>query len=225
MSVLRPVVRRQVDESALAANEWPEHWPIALRRVHLGRGSSGIPDAMPGLAALPSPAGLLDLDKAVRLLRVAMKEDARVVVTADFDCDGATACAVAVRGLRMLGARNVTYAVPDRMVHGYGLTTGLVEELSALQPDLLLTVDHGIACHAGIAAAKAKGWQVIVTDHHLPGETLPDADAIVNPQRAGDTFACKALAGVGVLFYLLLALRAAARDAGRGRDHRSDHAA
>ena len=214
MSTLRPIVRRQVDEALLADADWPTHWPAALRRVHLARGSTGPNQALPGLASLPPPDGLLDLDKAVALLRDAIARDAHIVVTADFDCDGATACAVAVRGLRMLGARRVSYAVPDRMVHGYGLTPGLVDEIAALQPDLLLTVDHGIACHAGIAAAKVRGWQVIVTDHHLPGETLPDADAIVNPQRQGDSFASKALAGVGVLFYLLLGLRTAARNAG-----------
>lgn len=212
--MLRPIVRRQVDEATLTEGDWPEHWPLALRRVHLARGSKGGSDAMPGLAVLPPPTGLLDLDKAVTLLREGIKSDAHIVVTADFDCDGATACAVAVRGLRMLGARNVSYAVPDRMVHGYGLTPGLVDELADMNPDILLTVDHGIACHAGIAAAKSRGWQVIVTDHHLPGETLPIADAIVNPQRAGDAFPSKALAGVGVLFYVLLAMRAAARDAG-----------
>lgn len=212
--MLRPIVRRQVDEATLTEGGWPEHWPLALRRVHLARGSKGGSDAMPGLAVLPPPTGLLDLDKAVTLLREGIKSDAHIVVTADFDCDGATACAVAVRGLRMLGARNVSYAVPDRMVHGYGLTPGLVDELADMNPDILLTVDHGIACHAGIAAAKSRGWQVIVTDHHLPGETLPIADAIVNPQRAGDAFPSKALAGVGVLFYVLLAMRAAARDAG-----------
>lgn len=214
MSVLRPIVRRQVDEAALMEGDWPAHWPLALRRVHLARGSKGADEAMPGLSMLPPPIGLLDLDKAVALLREAIKTDAHIVVTADFDCDGATACATAVRGLRMLGASNVSYAVPDRMVHGYGLTPGLVDQLAALKPDVLLTVDHGIACHAGIAAAKSRGWQVIVTDHHLPGDTLPDADAIVNPQRLGDTFPSKALAGVGVLFYLLLGLRAAARNAG-----------
>jgi len=214
VSILRPIVRRQVDETALTEGDWPDHWPLALRRVHLARGSIGTSEAMPGLGALPPPTGLLDLDKAVDLLRQAIETDAHIVITADFDCDGATACAVAVRGLRMLGARHVSFAVPDRMVHGYGLTPGLVDELAALKPDLLLTVDHGIACHAGIAAANSHGWQVIVTDHHLPGETLPDADAIVNPQRPGDGFAGKSLAGVGVLFYLLLALRARARDAG-----------
>lgn len=214
MSAVRPITRRQVDETKLSDVDWPSHWPIALRRVHLARGSAGLNQALPGLATLPPPDGLLDLDKAVALLRDAITRDAHIVVTADFDCDGATACAVAVRGLRMLGARRVSYAVPDRMLHGYGLTPGLVDEIATLQPDVLLTVDHGIACHAGIVAAKSRGWQVVVTDHHLPGETLPDADAIVNPQRSGDAFSSKALAGVGVLFYVLLGLRAAARNAG-----------
>src|SRR3546814_341966 len=136
------------------------------------------------------------------------------LVVGDFDCDGATACAVAVRGLRMLGARRVSHAVPNRMVHGYGLSPALVEELAPLQPDLLVTVDHGIACHAGIAAAKARAWQVLVTDHHLPGDALPPADAIVNPNQPGDGFGSRMLAGVGVIFYVLLALRRKLRDAG-----------
>ena len=136
------------------------------------------------------------------------------MVVGDFDCDGATACAVGVRGLRMLGARRVSHAVPNRMVHGYGLSPALVEELAALQPELLVTVDHGIACHAGVAAARARGWQVLVTDHHLPGQQLPPADAIVNPNCAGDAFPSKCLAGVGVIFYVLLALRRHLRQSG-----------
>ena len=136
------------------------------------------------------------------------------MVVGDFDCDGATACATVVRGLRLLGARRVSHAVPNRMVHGYGLSPALVDELAALRPDLLLTVDHGIACHAGIEAARARGWRVVVTDHHLPGPRLPAADAIVNPNLPGDEFPSKALAGVGVVFYLLLALRRHLREAG-----------
>ena len=212
MTKTRPLQRREMDEAALGSAEWPAHWPEALRRVHAARGSEGGAMAVPSLRVLPAPDGLLGLEKAVSLLREAIARNAHIVVTADFDADGATACAVAVRGLRLLGATRVSYAVPDRMVHGYGLTPGLVEEIAALHPDILLTVDHGIACHAGIAAAKAHGWQVIVTDHHLPGETLPDADAIIDPQQPGDTFPGKSLAGVGVLFYLLLGLRAALRD-------------
>jgi single-stranded-DNA-specific exonuclease len=155
------------------------------------------------------------MDAAVRLLAQAIAEDAHIVVVGDFDCDGATACATGVRGLRMLGARRVSHAVPNRFVHGYGMSPPLVDELAALQPDLLVTVDHGIACHAGIAAAKARGWKVLVTDHHMPGETLPPADAIVDPNQHGDGFPSKALAGVGVMFYVLLALRRHLRESGK----------
>lgn len=209
----RRIVRRPVpavqDDAA-----WPSEWPELLRRLHAARGSARHDDAMPRLADLPAPDALSGLTDAVALLRDAIAGHRHIVVTADFDCDGATACAVAVRGLRMLGARRVSFAVPDRAVHGYGLTPALVQHIAPLQPDLLLTVDHGIACHAGIAAAKARGWQVLVTDHHLPGDTLPPADAIVNPNQPGDAFPGKALAGVGVLFYLLLALRSALRRQG-----------
>ena len=205
MNAPRRIVRRPAADTG---GDWPAHWPEPLRRAHAARGSSGLDAAQPRLASLLPPAGMLGLDVAAALLRDAITADRRIVVTADFDCDGATACAVAVRGLRLLGARQVDFAVPDRQVHGYGLTPALVATLEPLQPDLLVTVDHGIACHAGIAAAKARGWQVIVTDHHLPGSSLPAADAIVDPNQPGDDFPSKALAGVGVLFYLLLALRA-----------------
>jgi single-stranded-DNA-specific exonuclease len=152
------------------------------------------------------------------LLHAAIKAQARIIVVGDFDCDGATGTAVAVRGLRMLGAQDVGYAVPNRMRHGYGLSPAIVAGLLPRKPELLITVDNGIAAHAGVAAAKAQGMQVIVTDHHLPGTTLPDADAILNPQVAGDTFPSKALAGVGVMFYLLLALRARMRGQGAFAD-------
>ena len=204
MSVTRRIVRRQPIE---ASGEWPASWPPLLRRVHAARGSDAR-SAMPRLADLLPFTDLHGVDAAVDLLRDAIDRDARILVVGDFDCDGATACAVGVRGLRMLGARHVGHAVPNRIVHGYGMTPGLVDEIAALQPDLVVTVDHGIACHSGIDAAKARGWQVLVTDHHLPGPTLPAADAIVNPNQPGDGFASKAMAGVGVIFYLLLALRA-----------------
>lgn len=204
MSVTRRIVRRA---AAQPAGEWPAHWPAVLRRVHAARGSDAT-TAMPRLADLLPFHALTGMDAAVELLQAAIQRDAHVLVVGDFDCDGATACAVGVRGLRMLGANRVSHAVPNRIAHGYGLTPGLVAELAGLKPDLLVTVDHGIACHAGIAAAKQLGWQVLVTDHHLPGPTLPPADAIVNPNQPGDTFPSKALAGVGVMFYVLLALRA-----------------
>ncbi|NYZ63345.1 single-stranded-DNA-specific exonuclease RecJ [Luteimonas sp. SJ-16] len=189
--------------------------PPLLRRIYAARGAHDIDAACPRLSGLLPPDGLSNIDVATRLLADAIERDARILVVGDFDCDGATACAVAVRGLRMLGARDVVHAVPHRIAHGYGLSPALVASLAPLQPALLVTVDHGIACHAGVAAAKALGWQVLVTDHHLPGPRLPPADAIVNPNLPDDAFPSKALAGVGVMFYVLLALRARLRAAGR----------
>ena len=202
--------RRQVD----AAGSWPDSISPLLRRIYAGRGATDVGQAQPKLAQLLPPDSLGGLGEATALLAEAIAANRHIVVVGDFDCDGATACAVGVRGLRMLGATRVTPAVPNRMVHGYGLSPGLVAELAGLEPDLLVTVDHGIACHAGIAAAKALGWQVLVTDHHLPGEDLPSADAIVNPNLRGDAFPSKMLAGVGVMFYVLLALRKKLRDGG-----------
>lgn len=193
---------------------WPDSIPALLRRVYAARGASTPELAQPRLAGLLPPDRLRGLESATALLADAMAADRHIVVVGDFDCDGATACATGVRGLRLLGARRVSHAVPNRMVHGYGLSPALVDELAALRPDLLLTVDHGIACHAGIEAARARGWRVVVTDHHLPGPRLPAADAIVNPNLPGDEFPSNALAGVGVIFYLLLALRRHLREAG-----------
>lgn len=210
MTPARRIRRRRVEPTG----GWPADVPPLLQRVYAARGIDDPALARPRLAQLPPPAAMRGIDAAAELLADAISADRRIVVVADFDCDGATACAVAVRGLRMLGARNVAYAVPNRVVHGYGLSPALVEEVAALGPELLVTVDHGIACHDGIEAARAKGWQVLVTDHHLPGERLPDANAIVNPNQPGCGFGGKALAGVGVMFYVLLALRALLR--GRG---------
>ena len=211
MSILRTIRRRA---QPVDAGAWPDEIPPLLRRLYAARGALSLEQARPRLAQLHPPDALGGLDTAVALLAEAIAHDRHIVVVGDFDCDGATACAVGVRGLRLLGARRVSHAVPNRMVHGYGLSPGLVDDLAALQPDLLVTVDHGVACHAGVAAAKARGWQVLVTDHHLPGDALPPADAIVNPNLRGDAFPSKALAGVGVMFYVLLALRRHLREAG-----------
>ena len=153
------------------------------------------------------------IDRAVALLAKAVIEGKAIVVAGDYDCDGATGTAVAVRGLRMLGAREVGYVIPNRFLHGYGLTPALVASMPTA-PDVLLTVDNGVASIDGVAAAQARGSVVIVTDHHLPGPLLPAADAMVNPNLDGDAFPSKALAGVGVVFYLLLALRAHLRERG-----------
>src|SRR5690606_12854475 len=147
----RGLIRRR-QAVACDGGDWGDLPPL-LRRLHAARGATCLAEARPRLAQLHAPDTLGGLDGAVRLLRSAIEEDRRIVVVGDFDCDGATACAVAVRGLRMLGVRDVLHAVPNRAVHGYGLSPALVEELARLQPELLVTVDHGIACHAGIAAA------------------------------------------------------------------------
>lgn len=204
------ILRRAVP----AHGPWPDTVPAALQRVYAARGVLTPADGELRLARMLSPDSLGSVAEAAQLLAEAIAGGRRIVVVGDFDCDGATGTAVAVRGLRLLGARDVTYQVPHRVRHGYGLSPALVEDLVALAPDLLLTVDSGIACHAGIAAARARGWQVLVTDHHLPGERLPAANVIVNPNLDGDGFPSKALAGVGVVFYLLLALRRQLREAG-----------
>ena len=203
MSESLKIVRRD----AVVADDWNDGTLPLLRRIYAARGATTPEQAQPRLAQLHAPELLGGMQAAVSLLAEAIASGKRILIVGDFDCDGATACAVGVRGLRMLGARDVVHAVPNRMLHGYGLSPSLVAELAALQPDVLVTVDHGIACHAGVGAAKALGWQVLVTDHHLPGEQLPPADAIVDPNVDGDAFPSKALAGVGVIFYVLMALR------------------
>ena len=208
------IVRRPLP----ALGHWPDGTPPLLQRIYAARGALDIHQAQPRLAQLLPPQQLHGIEAAVGLLAAAIAGNKRILVVGDFDCDGATATALAVRGLRLLGARNVLHAVPNRMVHGYGLSVGLVAELAALEPDLLVTVDHGIACLPGVTAAKAMGWQVLVTDHHLAGAQLPPADAIVNPNQPGCRFPSKVLAGVGVMFYVLLALRAHLRSAGAFAD-------
>ncbi|MGH8078428.1 MAG: single-stranded-DNA-specific exonuclease RecJ, partial [Lysobacter sp.] len=221
---MKPIatLRRRSAVATAAPGTWPDHVPLLLTRVYAARGALAIEQAQPKLAQLLSPDSLGGLDAATRLLSDAIAGNRHIVVVGDFDCDGATACAVGVRGLRMLGAQRVSHAVPNRMVHGYGLSPALVEDLAAIEPDLLVTVDHGIACHAGITAAKERGWQVLVTDHHLPGDTLPPADVIVDPNQRGDRFPSKALAGVGVMFYVLLALRRHLRESGAFDDEGPD---
>ncbi|MGD9945594.1 MAG: single-stranded-DNA-specific exonuclease RecJ [Burkholderiaceae bacterium] len=189
--------------------------PPVLARLLAARGIVAADELGRDMTRLLPPAAMKGLDRAARLLADAMERGERLCIIADYDCDGATACAVAVRGLRLLGALHVDYLVPNRFEHGYGLTVPVVE-LAAQhprlgRPDWLITVDSGIASVDGVAAARAHGMRVIVTDHHLPGDALPDADAIVDPNQPGCTFASKHLAGVGVMFYLLLALRAELR--------------
>ena len=204
------LTRRSIPEHG----PWPADVPALLQRVYAARGVLRPADAELKLTRMLAPECLGNIAAAVALLAAAMKADKHIVIVGDFDCDGATGTAVAVRGLRMLGATRVSYQVPHRITHGYGLSPALVDDMVSLKPDLLITVDNGIACHAGVAAAKQRGWQVLITDHHLPGPQLPAADVIVNPNLDGDVFPSKALAGVGVMFYLLIALRRHLREAG-----------
>ncbi|WP_199097084.1 single-stranded-DNA-specific exonuclease RecJ [Dyella sp. ASV21] len=192
---------------------WSASVHPVLQQVYAARGVLSPEQAEYRLARLLSPHQLGGMKEAVALLIEAIQGDWSIVIAGDYDCDGATGTAVAVRGLRLLGARRVDYAVPNRFIHGYGLSPALVESLTPV-PQLIVTVDNGVASIAGVAAARERGIRVIVTDHHLPGEQLPDADAMVNPNLAGEDFPSKALAGVGVMFYLLLALRAALREQG-----------
>lgn len=190
-----------------------------LAQLYAARGVTSADELDDGLGRLLPPAGLLGTAQAAVLLADAMYAGNRICVVADYDCDGATACAVALRGLRLLGAPDVVYLVPDRVVDGYGLTAPIAERVSALGAHVLMTVDNGIASIEGVARAKALGMQVLVTDHHLPAHrdghvVLPDADVIVNPNQPGCSFQSKSIAGVGVIFYVLLALRAELRKRG-----------
>ena len=192
-----------------------------LARLFAARGVTQVAELDDALAHLLPPASLQGTEAAARLLADAMAAKKNICIVADYDCDGATACAVALRGLALLGAAPGTlhYVVPDRSVHGYGLTPAIVDLALAKQPQLLVTVDNGIASFDGVAHARSSGLDVLVTDHHLPAlvdgvVALPDATVIVNPNVPGDGFASKALAGVGVMFYVLLALRAELRSRG-----------
>lgn len=210
MTPLR-IVRRA---DGMAAGEWPPAMHPVLRRIYAARGVAAAAEVEHKLARLLAPQQLGGMQRACELLENAISLQQRIVIVGDFDADGATGTAVAVRGLRLLGAGDVDFQVPNRFTHGYGLSPALVDDLLPLKPQLIVTVDNGVAAHAGIAAANAHGIAVVVTDHHLPGDSLPAAAALVNPNLDGDAFPSKALAGVGVMFYVLLALRAHLRSRG-----------
>lgn len=200
----KKIVRRPADplsDSGLA------HLPSLLRRVYAGRRVADGTELDRSLNRLPDPWRLSGMEAMAEILAEATRHQRSLLVIGDYDADGATASAVAIRGLRALGLSRVSYLVPNRFEYGYGLTPEIVELAARREPDILLTVDNGIASLEGVAAAKALGMTVLVTDHHLPGSELPAADALVNPNLPGDAFPSKALAGVGVMFYVLMALR------------------
>ena len=201
---------RDVPPRAVWALEQSGVHPL-LARLYAARGVQSPDELDDALGRLLSPAAMKGVHEAAVLLANAIAANQHLCIVADYDCDGATACAVGLRGLRLLGARRTGYIVPDRVRDGYGLTASISERVRASGADVLITVDNGIASIEGVARAKALGLQVLVTDHHLPAAQLPDADVIVNPNQPGCPFESKAIAGVGVMFYVLLALRSELR--------------
>ena len=209
------IVRRSVPDAAslLAAGGIS---PV-LARIYAARGICSVAELDENLALLPPWRSLLGIDAAASRLADAIERSERLLIVADYDADGATACAVGVRGLRAMGAQ-VDFLVPNRFEFGYGLTPEIVALAAARAPALIITVDNGIGSIEGVAAARALGIDVLITDHHLPGPELPATALIVNPNQAGCAFPSKHLAGVGVMFYVLVALRALLRERGRLAD-------
>ena len=209
--------RRDIPPAALALAA--AGMPAVLARIYASRGITSPTELDHGFSALPSPDGLRGIGAAAERLAKAIRARERIVIVADYDADGATACAVGVRGLRMMGA-DIGFIVPNRFEFGYGLTPEIVAIAAQMQPRLLVTVDNGIASVDGVDAATELGIDVLITDHHLPGAVLPAPAIIVNPNQPGCAFPSKHVAGVGVMFYVLLATRALLRNQGafNGRD-------
>lgn len=199
---------------AIARHLQEEGFCPAMARVLAARGIETVEDLKPDWRAMLAPQKLDGTTNAAKLLADAIEQNKKIMVVADYDCDGATACAVAIRGLRAMGAK-VDYIVPDRFIYGYGLTPEIVDLAARHSPEVILTVDNGMASIEGVKRASELGIDVIITDHHLPGQTLPAAQCIVNPNTPGCAFPSKNLAGVGVMFYVLMALRAELRTRGR----------
>ncbi len=199
---------------ALPGEDYLANIPALLRPIYANRGIRSERELEKSLEHLIKPDLLGNIDTATHLLETAIRERQSILIVGDFDADGATSTALSLRALTMLGASHVEYLVPNRFEYGYGLTPEIVAEAAKRQPDLIMTVDNGVSSVQGVAAANELGITVLVTDHHLPGETLPAAAAIVNPNLRNECFPSKHLAGVGVAFYVMLALRARLRDSG-----------
>ncbi|EBY3143786.1 single-stranded-DNA-specific exonuclease RecJ [Salmonella enterica subsp. enterica serovar Morehead] len=210
MKQQRQLRRREADETA----ELPADLPPLLRRLYASRGVRSARELERSVKGMLPWQQLSGIDNAVEILYNAFREGTRIIVVGDFDADGATSTALSVLGMRALGYDNISYLVPNRFEDGYGLSPEVVDQAKARGAQLIVTVDNGISSHAGVAHAKTLGIPVIVTDHHLPGDTLPDAEAIINPNLRDCEFPSKSLAGVGVAFYLMLALRTFLRDKG-----------
>lgn len=210
MKQQRQLRRREADETA----DLPVDLPPLLRRLYASRGVRSARELERSVKGMLPWQQLSGIDNAVEILYNAFREGIRIIVVGDFDADGATSTALSVLGMRALGCDNISYLVPNRFEDGYGLSPEVVDQAKARGAQFIITVDNGISSHAGVAHAKTLGIPVIVTDHHLPGDTLPDAEAIINPNLRDCEFPSKALAGVGVAFYLMLALRTFLRDKG-----------
>lgn len=208
---MSPLICRR---SVPATHRFSAAIPPLLQRIYAARDLQQDAELSLSFSELLSPQLLHGLDKAVSLLQAQLQQQGRVLIVSDFDADGATSCALAIRALRAFGFQHVDYIVPNRFEYGYGLTPEIVALAQTRGPNLLLTVDNGISSIEGVAAAQALGMQVLITDHHLPGRELPAADAMVNPNLPDCTFPSKSLAGVGVVFYLMIALRARLREEG-----------
>jgi single-stranded-DNA-specific exonuclease len=204
-----PEIKRRAPSEEI---DLPNDIHPVLRRIYAARDIKTADDLDYSLQKLLPYEYLSNIQEAVALLADAISDNKRILIVADFDADGATSCAVGMQGLRQLGATDVVYVVPNRFDFGYGLSPEIVEVAAEMKPDLLVTVDNGISSVEGVQRARDKGIDVLITDHHLPGAQLPNANAIVNPNQPGDKFPSKMLAGVGVMFYILVALRAHLRD-------------
>ena len=202
---MNKLIRRKVDR------ELPGVSPL-LNRLYVGRGIVDVEDLDNSLARLLPPDSFKGMASSVAVLREAVVKQQRILIIGDFDADGATSSALMVSCLKAMGAENVDYLVPDRFKFGYGLTPEIVEVALGFSPDVIVTVDNGISSVEGVDAAVSNNIKVVITDHHLSGVTLPAADAILNPNQPGCEFPSKALAGVGVAFYLLSALRSSLRE-------------
>lgn len=201
--MILPIVRREVSGASLSSDLHP-----VIDRIYRGRNIANMDDLENGLKGLTHFNVLKGMPQAAQILANAVVQNKRVIIVGDFDADGATSTSVCILALRAMGYHNVDFLVPNRFDFGYGLSVPIVDEAAKQGADIIVTVDNGISCIDGVTHAKSLGMQVVVTDHHLPGDTLPPADAIVNPNQPGCEFPSKNLAGVGVAFYIMLALKA-----------------
>ncbi len=209
IKIVNKLIKRRLP---LTTNHLSDH-PL-LNRIYQSRGITSPQELELSLQRLHSPMLLANIEKAVELLQIILQKQGKIVVVGDFDADGATSTALAILALRQFGFKYVDYLIPDRFSQGYGLSLSVAEMVIAKGVDLVLTVDNGISSFEGIALLKSHNIQVLVTDHHLPGDELPSADAMINPNLPGCAFPSKSLAGVGVIFYVMMALRAGLRKAG-----------